>query len=145
MLQGLLSNYSSPPETNSPPGNDLSDTCLLFLESAPGRTIHQKSQLEKSAQCPLLSLPCTISLTLRFLDFSVLPEFRVCEPVLTHHPQGHDLWEAKSRSPGNTNFLYNSDPVSRAARMCPEHLLSWDKADSQESQWHLCPYEQIIP
>ena len=84
MLQGLLSNDSSPPETNPPPGNDLSDKCLLFLGSAPGRTIHYKSQVEKGAKCPLRSLLCTISLALQFLDFSVLPEFRVslCSPTI---------------------------------------------------------------
>ena len=76
LLQDLLSCESSLPEPNPPLGNDLSDTFLLFLESAPWRTIHQKSQVEQGAKWPLLSLPCTISLALQFLDFCVLPEFR---------------------------------------------------------------------
>ena len=72
--------------------------------------------------------------------------FRIqTKPVLTHLPQGHNLRNADSQSLGNTsNILYNWVPVSGAARTCPEHLISWDKADSQESQRYLCPYGQII-
>ena len=73
--------------------------------------------------------------------------FRIqTKPVLTHLPQGHNLRNADSQSLGNTsNILYNWGLVSGAARTCPECLLSWEKADSQESQRHLCTYGQIIP